>query len=178
MFFPKTERCAMSAADEIKAMGAISEAVEGLESEGRARVLLWAVSHYGVAIIGQKMTKPLGGSEAAAEQRSSGYETFADLFNAANPKTEKDKAAVAAYYAQVCGEAGSFQSQSLNDLLKNLGHGIGNITEALNQLKNERPALILQLKKSGSSRQARKTYKLTLEGIKRVESMTRGEALE
>jgi hypothetical protein len=127
------------------------------------------------------MAKPLGtrgGSEAAAEQRSSDYETFADLFNAANPKTEKDKAAVAAYYAQVCEEAGSFQSQSLNDLLKNLGHGIGNITEALNQLKNERPALILQLKKSGSSRQARKTYKLTLEGIKRVESMVQGEALE
>ncbi len=170
----------MSAEDEIKAMGAVSAAVGELESEGRARVLLWAVSHYGVAV-GQKMTKPLGApasGKATAEQGSSDYGAFADLFNAANPKTEKDKAIVAAYWAQICQNAGSFQSQSLNDGLKDLGHGIGNITEALNQLKNDHPALLLQLKKSGSSRQARKTYKLTQEGIKRVESMVQGEPLE
>lgn len=171
----------MSAEDEIKAMGIVSAAVEGLESEGRARVLLWAVGHYGIAVIGQKTAKPLGtmvGAEIAAPHASGTYETFADLFNAVNPKTEKDKAMVAAYWAQVCQNAGSFQSQSLNDGLKDLGHGIGNITEALNQLKDDRPALLLQLKKSGSSRQARKTYKLTQEGIKRVESMAQDESFE
>lgn len=170
----------MSADDEIKAMGAVSAAVEPLTGEGRARVLLWAVSHYEIAAPRLAITKTFSAksNEPTIQLASSTYETFADLFNAANPKTEKDKAMVAAYYAQVIEGAGSFQSQSLNDGLKNLGHGIGNITEAFNQLKNERPALILQLKKSGSSRQARKTYKLTLEGIKRVESMTQGDALE
>jgi hypothetical protein len=168
----------MSAEGEIKAMGAVSAAIEGLESDGRARVLLWAISHYGIAVGGQKASKVLGdvgSGEGNAEQGSGAYETFADLFNAANPKTEKDKAMVAAYWVQICENAGSFQSQSLNDLLKDLGHGIGNITEALSQLKNDRPSLLLQLKKSGSSRQARKTYKLTQEGSKRVISMTRGE---
>ena len=55
--------------------------------------------------------------------------------------------------------------------MKDLGHGVGNITDALTALKEERPALILQLKKSGTSKQARKTYKLTQEGIRRVQGM-------
>ena len=168
----------MSAEDEIKAMSAVSTALGSLENDGRARVLLWAMSHYGINVAGQKAQKVIGGaasSEVGADHGSSAYETFAELFDAANPKTERDKAMVAAYWVQICENAGSFQSQSLNDLLKDLGHGIGNITEALNQLKNDRPALLLQLKKSGSSRQARKTYKLTQEGSKRVETMTQGE---
>lgn len=105
---------------------------------------------------------------------SAGYGTFAELFDAAGPTMEKDKALVAAYWMQVCENAPSFPAQPLNDLLKDLGHRIGNITEALTALKNERPALILQLKKSGSSRQARKIYKLTQEGARRVAAMTNG----
>ena len=92
------------------------------------------------------------------------------------PRTEIDKAMVAAYWVQVCQGAGSFQSQSLNDALKDLGHRIGNITEALNQLKDDRPTLVLQLKKSGNTRQARKTYKLTQAGMARVEEMIQSEA--
>jgi len=165
----------MSAEDEIKAMGIVSAALEGLEGAARVRVLQWAFGHYGV--VTEKGVAIPSGSPATERTgtKSGRYESFADLFHAANPGTEKDKALVAAYWMQVCEVAASFQAQSLNDLLKNLGHGIGNITEALNQLKDERPSLILQLKKSGSSRQARKTYKLTLEGSKRVEFMTQGE---
>jgi hypothetical protein len=170
----------MSADDEIKAMSAISAALQSLEEEGRGRVLLWAMSHYKIGGANFRPSWVSGStrSETMPTMNNSAFETFADLFNTANPNTEKDKAMIAAYWVQICENAGSFQSQSLNDLLKDLGHGIGNITEALNQLKDDRPALILQLKKSGSSRQARKTYKLTLEGSKRVEAITRSETLE
>ena len=85
-----------------------------------------------------------------------------------------EKALVAAYWMQFFENAPSFPAQPLNDLLKDLGHRVGNITEALTALKNERPALILQLKKSGTSRQARKIYKLTQEGARRVAAMTHG----
>jgi hypothetical protein len=170
----------MSAENEIKAMGAVSSALQDLDDEARARVLHWAMSHYKVAGPVSRPSWAAGVTQAGSveHERSSAFESFADLFNAAGPKTERDKAMVAAYWVQICENAGSFQSQSLNDLLKNLGHGVGNITEALNQLKDDRPALILQLKKSGSSRQARKTYKLTLEGSKRVEGMTQSESTE
>jgi len=169
----------MSAENEIKAMGAVSAALEALDSDARARVLFWAMSHYGISRPPAPQNWSAGGkagleaAEAAAS--TSKYETFADLFDAGHPATEKDKALMAAYWVQVVEGSGSFQSQSLNDLLKDLGHGIGNITEALNQLKDERPALVLQLKKSGNSRQARKTYKLTIEGSKRVDAMIRND---
>jgi hypothetical protein len=165
----------MSAENEIKAMSAISSVLEDLETDARARVLYWAMSRYGIDRAGQNRFKTP--SEGAGPP-SSHYGSFAELFDAAKPNTEREKAMVAAYWLQVCQNAESFQSQSLNDLLKDLGHGIGNITEALNQLKNDRPALLLQLKKSGSSRQARKTYKLTQVGARRVEAMTQGVTAE
>ena len=104
------------------------------------------------------------------------FEAFAELFEATNPSTEREKGLVAAYWAQICQAQPSFGSQALNDALKDLGHGVGNITDALSALKDERPALLLQLKKSGTSKQARKTYKLTQEGIRRVQSMIVGDA--
>ncbi len=157
----------MSAEKEIKAMGTISSALEDLESDARVRVLYWAMSRYGMAGAGQNAFKmPHLGTRGRAKSTSGEYATFADLFDAAKPDTEREKAMVAAYWLQVCENAEISESQSLNDLLKDLGHGVGNITEALNQLRNDRPALLLQLKKSGSSRQARKTYKLTQVGTK------------
>ncbi|MCF8478318.1 MAG: hypothetical protein K9G60_14920 [Pseudolabrys sp.] len=166
----------MSAENEIKAMGAIAAAIEGLEGEARARVLLWAIGHFGVAVAGLKVARHPSSAGVESVSRVSGdHETFADLFSAMRPRTERDKALVAAYWTQVCQGAGSFQAQSLNEALKDLGHRIGNITEALNQLKDDRPALVLQLKKSGNTRQARKTYKLTQAGVARVEEMIQNE---
>ena len=93
-----------------------------------------------------------------------------------NPSTDRERTLVASYWAQVCENQTSFAAQTLNAQLKDLGHGVGNITEALSALKIERPSLVLQLKKSGTSRQARKTYKLTIEGVRRVQNMLRAEA--
>jgi hypothetical protein len=161
--------------DEIEAMKKIATALEPLDDAARHRALQWATSRYRAVKPGDAVgttimrTSEMGGDTQA---NASPYQTFAELFEAANPGTERDKALVAAYWIQVCQNVGSFPSQLLNAELKDLGHGIGNITEALTQLKNERPALILQLKKSGTSKQARKTYKLTQEGAKRVQLMT------
>jgi hypothetical protein len=165
----------MSAEKEIKAMGTVSSALEDLENDARVRVLHWAMSRYGIADGGHKIPKMRINS---FEEKAGEYTTFAELFDVAKPHTEREKALVAAYWLQVIENTESFQSQSLNDLLKDLGHGIGNITEALNQLKNDRPALLLQLKKSGISRQARKTYKLTQVGTRRVEAMMQGGLAE
>lgn len=80
-----------------------------------------------------------------------------------------DKALVGGYWLQICEGAEAFASQAINDNLKNLGEGVGNVTQALDGLKNAKPALILQIKKSGKSKQSRKTYKLTHAGVKTVE---------
>jgi len=161
--------------DELDAMKKIAAALEPLDDAARARALQWATSRFR-GLNGLVSAEPPRLTSYSDETTSGAFGTFAELFDAASPTTEKDKALVAAYWMQTSQNVTSFASQSLNDLLKDLGHRVGNITEALNQLKGERPALILQLKKSGTSKQARKTYKLTNEGAKRVSIMTEGFA--
>jgi hypothetical protein len=160
--------------DELDAMKKIAAALEPLDDEARGRALQWALSRYRSSKSVVAFEQPSMRQSDSSQNASSGYATFAELFDAASPTTEKEKALVAAYWMQICENAASFQAQSLNDLLKDLGHRIGNITEALTGLKNERPAYVLQIKKGGSSRQARKIYKLTQEGAKRIAVMTSG----
>ncbi len=167
----------MSEFDELDAMKKIAAALEPLDDAARARALQWASSRFrgpNALVVSGGLTRMA--SHGGDTTTSGAFGSFAELFDAASPTTEKDKALVAAYWVQMCQNVTSFASQSLNDLLKDLGHGVGNITEALNQLKGERPALVLQLKKSGTSKQARKTFKLTNEGAKRVSEMTKGLA--
>ncbi len=165
----------MSEFDELDAMKKIATALEPLDDAARARALQWASARFrnSKSVISFDQSPSHGPEMASGPSASNEYGSFAELFDAANPITERDKALVAAYWTQVCENVSAFPAQSLNTLLKDLGHGIGNITEALTALKNEKPALVLQLKKAGTTQQARKTYKLTLEGAKRVAAMTK-----
>jgi hypothetical protein len=164
--------------DELDAMKKIAAALEPLDDAARARALQWAMSRFrnSKGLVPVEQLPPRVADASPNENANTGYSTFAELFDAANPVTEKDKALLAAFWMQTYEDAQNFPAQSLNDLLKDLGHGIGNITEALTALKNERPALVLQLKKSGTSRQARKIYRMTQEGARRVAAMSNSAA--
>jgi hypothetical protein len=113
--------------------------------------------------------------EIAAE--ASTFEHFAELFNAASPKANDDKALVAGYWFQAVKGQDKFKATDLQAELKNLGHAIPNITDALTNNIKKKPARILQLAKAGTSKQARKTYKLTHEGLVYVQGMI-GHAAE
>ncbi len=92
------------------------------------------------------------------------YAAFVDLFDQANPKTEPERALVGGYWFQEISGHPSFDAQEVNNALKDVGHGIGNVTQALNSLQNRKPALVRQMSKSGKTKQARKKYKLTTAG--------------
>lgn len=94
------------------------------------------------------------------------FEHFADLFAAVQPKSDLEKAMTAAYWEQMIQGKSSWQSATLNKELRDLGHRISSITRALGKGIERRPALVLQLKKTGTAQQGRKTYKLSNEGIK------------
>ena len=51
-----------------------------------------------------------------------------------------------AYWVQVCQGNQGFDGQSVNKELKNLGHGLGNITMALNPPIAQKPRTVLQLR--------------------------------
>ena len=168
---------------EFAAMQSVYTALEGLDEEARARVLDYVSSRLGVVparkarpafvqdddkdVHEQEVETPEPGS-------TSSFGSFAELYDATQPKSQPEKALVGGYWLQVCEGAESFDSYSINKELKNLGEGVANITSALDSLKTQKPALCLQLKKAGKSRQARKTYKVTVAGIKAVEAMIGG----
>lgn len=105
------------------------------------------------------------------EQPIESYNSVAELFSAASPTVDWEKALVVATYLQVKNGLSDFTSLEVNRELKNLGYPSSNITDAFDVCITKRPQLILQLRKEGNSRQARKKYKVSNEGIKLVKSM-------
>lgn len=167
---------------EVKAMALVAEAVSGLDAEATARIVRWMADRYkvGLSFGGGKdraesgrsgSAAPSGGGNGNGSRDDHQFADLAELYNATAPESDADKTLVAAYWAQYGEGKAEFGSQELNTALKNLGHAIGNITTAFDTLKARKPAPVMQLKKSGSSKQARKTFRLTLAGKSAVEAM-------
>jgi len=165
---------------EVDAMAAVAGALANLESDAQHRVLRWAADRYGVTLsnvsgaVGARGLRPVEVDEITDEEITAEdptFEHFADLFNACQPKTGEDKALVAAYWFQSVQGQSTWQSARLQTELKNMGHALPNITESLSGAIKRKPARVLQVAKAGSSKQARKTYKLTHEGLVYVQGM-------
>ena len=152
---------------EVRAMATVADALADLPAEAAIRVLEWALK----AIRGQVETASsnewhaLEGAIAEAEPQD-----FPELFNMARPSSEKEKALLAAYWLSKDGDQ-DFTALQANRLLRNLGHAIGNITREFDRLMAEKPQLVIQTRKSGSAKQARKMYRITTAGRKRVQEM-------
>src|SRR6266853_3315082 len=105
----------MSDLDEIEAMKKLAAALEPLDEPARQRALQWAVSRYGAARM--PSVTGIGGHADTAGTAEPGVppstlETFAHLFEAANPTTDRERALVACYWAQVCENQTSFAAQT------------------------------------------------------------------
>jgi hypothetical protein len=167
---------------EIRAMQQVVEALSDLEPKAQSRVLEWTLKRFGVTVTepGRRGHSGNGGAgrgvaegEAAADAQ---FEHFADLLDATNPKTEDDRALVGGYWFQIVQGKQGFAGGEVNDVLKDTGKGVGNITRSMGRLESRKPAAhIRQVSKSGRSKQARKTYKLTTAGVTAVERMIHGD---
>jgi hypothetical protein len=177
----------MSEDTELDALRSVLASLTPLDSGARERVISWIIKRLEIKF-GSSGDDPLvADTNAYREERPArmrrnespvdGYPTLAELFAAVNPKTSGQKALVVGYWKHAKEEVSSFDAQSINTELKHMGHHIPNITEAMNELQRQRPQLAVQLKKAGTTKQARKTYKITTEGIRMVEGMLDGGTL-
>jgi len=153
---------------EIKAMSEVAAALAPLEQDAVRRVLRWAIERY--------QTRP--GSPAPEDSEAPGataaprtFLSFPDLFDAANPASGLDKVLVVAYWFQVVQGQEDLDAFLLHKELRQLGHPSTNITRDLDSLTNRTPRYVMQVRKAGSTKQARKRYRLTREGIRAVEQM-------
>jgi hypothetical protein len=67
-------------------------------------------------------------------------------------------------------------TQKVNAELKNLGHGGDHIKRVFDTLVGTRPQPMIQTKKSGTTAQARKSFKVTKVGLDRVRGLIAGTA--
>jgi hypothetical protein len=162
---------------EIEAMAKVAQALDPLEPEVTARVIRWAGERYEVTLAPAKAQQPHrngpGDLDAPTE-----FAELGDLFSATSPSTDEDRALVVAYWFQELAEKRqpNVTGQQVNTELKHLGHGVGNITRVFTNLVATRPQQVIQTKKSGTSKQARKSFKVTQVGINRVKALIAGTA--
>ena len=155
---------------EFDAMRAVTETLQALDEGARARVLTW---------INQRFTHAAAykAPETNATMDSSQPQDFAELYGAADPRSEEEQALIAAYWKSKANGILDMDAQAINTLLKDLGYPVSNITRSLGRLQARRPTLVRQVQKAGRTKQARKKYRLTAEGARAVEEILRGRHL-
>jgi hypothetical protein len=90
------------------------------------------------------------------------------------PETMAERALLGAYVLARGRADRTVTSQAINAELKKNGLPVPNITRAIESNLRTRPPLMVQKKKMGTTRQARKQYALTQEGVDLVESKIGG----
>lgn len=159
----------MAQDDELEVMGAVYNEFMRVDDEAKQRVLDWIAGKFSLissknAITG---TKPLAGETITIES----FDSVADAFTTASPEIDRDKALIVAAFLQRKMGKGEITGYEINQELRQLGHGLRNVTDAMSQMMEKKPKLMIQVKKEGKSKQARKKYKVTSEGFKAVQEM-------
>jgi hypothetical protein len=161
---------------EIEAMKSSAEAIEKLDDEAQLRVVNWLKSRFprnrqtnSLADVPQKIEDQPSGATNLDTLKS--YGSLAELYHAADPKSEAEKGLVTGAWFQIVEGMDGLDSQTINSALKDLGYGVGNITRAFDVLISQRPALMIQLRKAGTTKQARKQFKVTDAGLKKILQM-------
>lgn len=97
-----------------------------------------------------------------------------ELAREAAPRRASERALLGAYYLSAVRGQETLGSQAINAELKRANLTVSNITRAIETNTHARPPLMEQLKKLGTTKQARKQYVITETGIARVEQRLAG----
>jgi hypothetical protein len=164
---------------KLDAMRQMAELLRGLSPADAAEVVEWARNQLrGLPPTpGDDEGRNPGARPAAApgaEAPMQRFPTFGDLFAASRASSGPDRALVAAYWLQACQNGSDFEAAEITRLLTDAGHALANTGATLRLLSSQRPFLVIQTQKKGTSKQARKRYRLTTEGQRRVDVMLAG----
>lgn len=91
-----------------------------------------------------------------------------------SPETMAERALIGAFALSRGKADRTVTSQSINAELKRAGIPVPNITRAIESNLRAKPPLMVQKKKMGTTRQARKQYAITPEGVEFVDGKLQG----
>ena len=152
---------------ELRAMITVYEALKDLDGEAKVRVIEWVSGKF--ELVCAKKIYPeadMGPQETEYEERGLlDFGSVADAFAMANPKNTADKALVVAAYLQASKGGVDVSGREINRELTQIGHGVHNITRAVEPLIKKKPQFLIQTRKEGKTKQAQKKYRVTNEGF-------------
>lgn len=102
--------------------------------------------------------------------------SFGDLVQRWRPGTQPEWVLLAAYFLTKYEGTQLLTGHAMNKILRHHGTRVLNITRAISYNVDANPATMLQVKKDGTSKQARKSYRITTQGMTAVEGHLLGSA--
>lgn len=158
---------------EIQVMEKAFLALEELDDENsKLRVIEWLIKRFGLNKLSvQGCDYAVANEVSQSKDVLPTFGMFIDLYDAANPSTDVERALVGGYWLQVQNNQETWNAFSVNKLLKDIGYGISSISKSFDRAQDQKPALVRQTSKNGNSQQAKKTYRLTQSGVKFVEKL-------
>ena len=176
---------------ELAVMARSYDIIKDLGMEERKRVIQWLTNKLGVesgntpqAVLpisfGYPSMGQANGSHALENAETttvlSSNETSTDLgaysvqglFDRIKMKTDVARVLLVAAYLQDKDPATELGSRPINKELKKIGHGIKNITQAINSLLKKDPELLVMTRKTTSSQQGKKKYHVTDLGMRKT----------
>jgi predicted transcriptional regulator len=117
------------------------------------------------------LTEPLvqPDAETASTPGTDGFtkfDSFEDLFFSSNAKTIAATILLAAAYLQEKERLTAINTSAISKLMKKVGQQVQNISASINNLLTKTPSVLMQTGKQGDSKQARRQYQVTEEGIR------------
>lgn len=152
---------------ELRAMITVYEALKDLDDEAKVRVIEWVSGKFQLEHAREFYPENDWGPEGIGygERGLLDFGSLADAFAVANPKNTADKALVVAAYLQASKGGIDVTGREINKELTQIGHGVHNITRAVEPLIKKRPQFLIQTRKEGKTKQAQKKYRVTNEGF-------------
>jgi hypothetical protein len=150
-------------------MKSIAEALQPLEGEAQQRVMSWVSSQFSLAP-GVPAVKISATPKVQRDADNGQLGVYSDFFDVCSPSTQAEKALTAAYWLKVHEGIDDVTGRQVNDLLRDVGHELTNVTVAFRNLEDKKPALARQSSK-GKGKMGHKTYRITTAGDKVIFQM-------
>lgn len=159
--------------EEIEVMSTVYQAMKELGNDSQLRILNWLTDKF-------QLNRELNRLKEHKDKINDGsykgsdidrFSSIDELFSHVDPKGTGQKVLVVASFLQVKYQKTDLTGREINQDLRNLGHGVKNITAAIQPLIDRKPKLMIQTRKAGATKQAQKKYKVTSEGLKVVREM-------
>ena len=165
---------------EISAMSQVLEMFNKIEHGERKRIVEWITHRFQLGEEKQtdeiklQDTTPTTVQQVDVEpidkQDLKQYKSLADLLEVSTAKKVVDRILVGAAYIQEKKNVEELTSFEINSQLKKAGHGIPNISIGINRVLEKVPQLIAVTQRDGNTKQSRRKFKVTEDGLKKAKS--------